>query len=157
MSAALCSLISASTNGPDDFKPEDGDDTRQRQIAEVVRRRGQKKFRDALIAAYDRKCVITGCDAIEALEAAYISPYRGEHSNHPQNGLLLRADLLSLFDLGLIAIDPISMKVVVSSQLIDTHYGDLEGHTISRPRGQTLGPSPGALKEHLKWSGIGFR
>src|SRR5271166_2192596 len=51
-----------------DFKPNERNDSRERQIAEVVRRRGQKKFRDALISAYRGKCVITGCDATEALE-----------------------------------------------------------------------------------------
>src|SRR5271155_3471993 len=42
------------------------------------------------------------------LEAAHISPYRGLQSNHPQNGLLLRADLHSLFDLGMLAVDPLT-------------------------------------------------
>ena len=86
-----------------------------------------------------------------------ISPYRSEHSNRPQNDLLLRADLHLLFDLGLIAIDPISMKVVVSSQLTCAHYRALDGQTIGRPRGQTLNPSPDALKEHLKRSRIASR
>jgi putative restriction endonuclease len=137
-----------------DFKPNEGDDTRERQIAEVVRRRGQKKFRDALIAAYGGKCVITGCDATEALEAAHISPYQGEHSNHPQNGLLLRADLHSLFDLGLIGINPANMRVIISKQLLGTHYEHHDGQAINQPIERVLAPSFEALKEHLSWSGI---
>jgi HNH endonuclease len=35
---------------------------------------------------------------LDILEAAHISPYRGEEDNHPENGLLLRADLHTLFD-----------------------------------------------------------
>jgi putative restriction endonuclease len=57
------------------------------RLAEVVRRRGQAKFRKALLAAYREKCAITGCYAVEALEAALISPYRGDYSDHLQNGL----------------------------------------------------------------------
>lgn len=83
-----------------DFEIGTGADARERQIAEVVRRRGQARFRAALIKAYDGKCAITGCDAVEALEAAHISPHRGIHTDHVQNGLLLRADIHSLLDLG---------------------------------------------------------
>ena len=136
-----------------DFKPNEGD-TRERLIAEVVRRRGQKKFRDALIAAYGGRCVITGCDATEALEAAHISPYQGEHSHHPQNGLLLRADLHSLFDLGLIAINPATMKVIISKRLLGSQYKHHDGQVIKEPTEPILGPSFEALKEHLSWSGL---
>ncbi len=99
----------AAVSDEEDFDLGDVTDLRERRIAEVVRRRGQAKFRAALIDAYEGKCVITRCDATEALEAAHISPYRGEKTNHPQNGLLLRADLHSLFDLGLIVIEPSTM------------------------------------------------
>ena len=137
-----------------DFKPNEGADTRERLIAEVVRRRGQKKFRDALIAAYGGRCVITGCDATEALEAAHISPYQGEHSHHPQNGLLLRADLHSLFDLGLVGINPATMKVIISKRLLGSQYEHHDGQVIKEPTEPILGPSFEALKEHLSWSGI---
>ena len=33
-------------------------------------------------------------------------PYKGEETNHVQNGILLRGDIHTLFDCGLIAIDP---------------------------------------------------
>lgn len=144
----------AAASKPVDFKPNEGDDTRERQIAEVVRRRGQKKFRDALIAAYGGRCVITGCDALEALEAAHISPYQGEHSHHPQNGLLLRADLHSLFDLGLIGINPTTMKVIISKRLLGSQYEHHDGQVIKQPTERILGPSFEALKEHLEWSRI---
>jgi putative restriction endonuclease len=104
-----------------DFSLESMLDDRKRQIAEVVRRQGQSKFRRMLIEAYDGKCVITGCDALEVLEAAHIVPYLGGHTNHPQNGLLLRADLHSLFDMGLLSIDPISLTVILSARLRRSH------------------------------------
>ena len=80
-------------------------DGRERAIGAIVRRRGQPAFRRALLEAYHERCAVTGCDAPEALEAAHVVPYRGVATNHPANGLLLRADLHALFDLGLIAVD----------------------------------------------------
>lgn len=129
-------------------------DLRERQIAEVVRRRGQSKFRAGLLAAYKGKCAITSCDASEALEAAHISPYRGAPSDHPQNGILLRADLHSLFDLGLLAIDPLTLEVKLAAALLATSYVDLNGRIISTPDDPNLAPSAEALTRHLEWAGI---
>lgn len=138
----------------ENFNLTDAADVRERQIAEVVRRRGQAKFRAALISAYEGKCAITGCDAVEALEAAHISPYRGSHTNHPQNGLLLRADLHALFDLGLLAIDPTTKAVILAAQLIGTSYRELMGKMIAQPTEPSFRSSPEALAQHLEWTGI---
>ncbi len=59
------------------FSPEDLKDERRRKLAEIVERRGQPVFRRKLVAAYDGKCAITGCDAVAALEAAHLKPYCG--------------------------------------------------------------------------------
>jgi len=138
----------------ENFNLDDVADVRERQIAEVVLRRGQGKFREALIAAYAGKCVISGCDAVEALEAAHISPYRGPNTNHPQNGLLLRADLHTLFDLGLLAIDPRTRSVVLADQLTTTSYAGLLGKTIAEANEPSACPSADALAQHLEWTGI---
>ena len=50
---------------------------------------------------YEGKCAVTGCDVPDVLQAAHIFPYMGPETNHPSNGLL-RADIHTLFDLGLI-------------------------------------------------------
>jgi putative restriction endonuclease len=42
--------------------------------------------------------------------AAHIAPFRGPKDNHPANGLLLRADLHTLFDVELLAIDPTTLR-----------------------------------------------
>jgi hypothetical protein len=101
-----------------------------------------------------RRCQIPGCDAVVALEAAHISPYMGELTNHVQNGLLLRADLHSLFDLGLISVDPASMRVVLSEKLQKTQYGKLAGCRIELPENPQYGPNPDALKQHLTWANL---
>lgn len=137
-----------------DFDPAAVGDGRDRQIAQVIRRRGQAGFRAALLSAYDGRCAVTGCDAADALEAAHISAYRGADSNHPQNGLLLRADIHSLFDLGLLSIDPSKMVVVLADELRSSTYAALAGATLTMPKEVSLRPSRVALAEHLKWSGL---
>ncbi|WP_370197995.1 HNH endonuclease [Bradyrhizobium diazoefficiens] len=137
----------------DDFDPSGRVDQRQRAITEVVRRRGQANFRKKLLGSYKR-CAITGCDAVEALEAAHIAPYRGDHTDHVQNGLLLRADIHSLFDLGLLSIDPKTMTVVVAQHLHKTTYGQLAGSALLLPTDPRECPSIEALANHLSWSGI---
>ena len=138
----------------DSFRPDKVEDQRERQIAEVVRRRGQAKFRAALLAAYAGRCCATECDAVEALEAAHISPYRGEGSHHAQNGLLLRADIHSLFDLGLIGVDPESMRWIVGPALKGTSYMALNNRDLLLPAEVELQPSAEALRQHLSWSGL---
>ena len=130
------------------------EDLRTRVVAEVVRRRGQPKFRAVLLRAYGGRCAITRCDAAEALEAAHISPYLGDASNHVQNGLLLRADIHSLFDLGLLAIDPSTRKVLLSEALEKSSYAEFIGKRLVRPEQPHDEPSEDALRQHCHWAGF---
>jgi predicted restriction endonuclease len=82
-------------------------DERQRKLREIGDCRGQPEFRNRLIAAYGGVCAVTGCNAVAALEACHLAPYSGAQSNHVTNGLLLRADIHTLFDLDLIGIENI--------------------------------------------------
>lgn len=131
-----------------DFTPESIEDARERVTASIVRRRGQPEFRQSLIAAYGGRCAVTGCDAVEALEAAHIMPYLGPATNRPANGLLLRADIHTLFDLNLIAIDSTTMTVVIAPSLSDTTYADIAGTTLHLPKNQHMRPNPKALDTH---------
>ena len=97
------------SNSPDEA-PTDDYDARVRATRQIVSRRGQPKFRARLLSAYVGRCAITGADAEAVLEAAHIRPYRGPESNALPNGLLLRADIHTLFDLALLAIDPASTR-----------------------------------------------
>ena len=97
---------------------------------------------------------MTGCDFAEALEAAHISPYRGEHTNDPQNGLLLRSDLHTLFDLGHLAISD-DFQVVMSSQAkVSLSYQQFHGKTLNLPERIELRPSFEVLKRHREWAGL---
>jgi hypothetical protein len=72
---------------------------RERIAAAIAGRRGQQVFRQRLLDIYGT-CLVTGCDAEGVLEAAHIQPYRGAGTFLESNGLLLRADIHTLFDLG---------------------------------------------------------
>ena len=104
--------------------------------------------------AYGNTCAVTGCDAIEALEASHIVPYLGPDTDRTSNGMLLRADVHILFDLGLIAIDTANMSVILSPRLIDTLYSRLAGRPISLPGAPGQAPSKEALNHHRAWSGL---
>lgn len=126
------------------------EDSRLRVIAEVFRRQGAARFGRELLDAYEGRCAISRFDAEPALEAAHIIPYRGAHANHIANGLLLRADLHDLFDLGLIAVDTGGMRLALAGSLAGTMYEPLDGHPLWLPEDPRLRPSPDALGRH--WS-----
>lgn len=124
------------------------EDLRQRAIASVVRRQGQPHFRRALLVAYDGKCAMSEFDAEESLEAAHIRPYSGPRSNHVQNGLLLRADMHDLFDLGLVAVDTAHETLLLSKELASTQYARYAGRRLHLPGERALWPSADLLDEH---------
>ena len=133
---------------------ETSGDGRDRAVASIVRRRGQPEFRNALIDAYGGKCATSGCDAQVALEACHITPYRGPETNTLSNGLLLRADLHTLFDLGLIAVDTANMKTIVAPELEETTYSQLEGRPVAAPNVMPSRSNITALDGHRRWAGL---
>jgi len=125
--------------------PADDYDARIRVIKQAVARRGQPKFRSKLMKAYSGRCAVTGYEAEAALEAAHLRPYRGPESNTVSNGLLLRADIHTLLDLGLVAFNPQTRKVVVSLLLAGTRYESLSGRLLAEPSQESQRPSQHAL------------
>jgi len=113
------------------FDPQNIEDARKRIARSIYYRRGQPKFRKLLLKEFEGKCVVTGCNVKETLEAAHIIPYKGEQTNVLENGLLLRADIHTLFDLGLITINSDNMKIVISPQLEGTLYMDFNDKKLS--------------------------
>lgn len=133
--------------GGEDFIPTD-DDLRQKTMAEITARRGQIAFRHALIERYGGRCVISGCTVQPVLEAAHIAPYRGEKDNHPSNGLLLRCDLHTLFDLGLLGIDPSDCTVHIAPEAAHSGYEKYQRRGLLCPT--TSMPSHEALKQRWR-------
>ena len=125
-------------------------DERQRRLQEVVQRRGQPAFRAALIRAYEGRCAVTNYDAEAALEAAHIVPYLGPQSNHVSNGLLLRADIHTLFDLDLIGVEPETLEIMLAPQLRGTCYDDIKGRSLAVTSDPSMRANKDALRERWK-------
>lgn len=113
----------------------------------MVQRRGQPEFRTSLLAAYAGRCAVTGCSAVDVLEAAHIIPYRGSHTNRIDNGLLLRADIHTLFDLGRIWIDPAAMIIQMDAELLNSEYATYYGQSLRLPPHTVHHPN----RQHLAW------
>jgi hypothetical protein len=133
-----------------DFDPSSLADGRQRILRSIMLRRGQRQFREQLLVAYGGKCCVTNCDIPELLEAAHIVPYRGDETNRIDNGLLVRSDVHTLFDCGLIAVDHRTLKLKVSERLRPTGYWKLNSKALRMPASQRDRPSPAALRFHYE-------
>lgn len=142
-------LDKAETDAEQDraFSPLDVEDARARVVTSIIRRRGQPAFRKKILATYDYRCAITDWQQIQVLEAAHIHPYKGLHTHAVTNGLLLRADLHTLFDLYLIAIEPQTRLIRLSPKLCDSAYTQYEGMPLREPT--TLSERVGT--EVLQW------
>ena len=130
------------------FDPQNVEDARKRVVANIVRRQGQPAFRKKLLAAYGKQCAITGCAQVEVLEAAHIHPYKGEHTHALSNGLLLRTDLHTLFDLYLIAIEPLTQRVRLAPALSQSDYVQYDGRPLATPTSPAAQVSVEALQWH---------
>ncbi|MBD1863278.1 MULTISPECIES: tetratricopeptide repeat protein [Trichocoleus] len=125
-------------------------EAKRKILVSIIRRQGQSLFRQNLIDVYDSRCAITNCDVEEALEAAHIIPYSDNGSNQIVNGLLLRGDLHTLFDLNLIAIEPETHTVLLHPSLRQSSYSDLHQKKLRLPSATTYKPSQEAL--HQRWN-----
>ncbi len=110
------------------LRPED-----VKVLRDIWSRRGQAGFRETLLKLYENRCAITGCETVAALEAAHVVPYSQGHHYEAKRGILLRADVHTLFDLALISIDP-STRTVVVAPGAQCDYGHLDGVKISDPK-----------------------
>ena len=121
----------------------------------VVPRMNQGAFRAVVLDVYESRCAITGHRIRPTLQAAHIRPvaHGGEH--RVDNGLLLRSDIHTLFDLGYVTVDP-TYRLRVSARLRedfgngeDLYARETAGEQIALPRGPGDRPS----REALEWHG----
>jgi hypothetical protein len=136
------------------FEPQNSKEGRQSVVDTIIKRRGPPAFRHALLEAYDYRCAITNFNAIDALEAACIVPFRGKLTHHPTNGLLLRGDIHTLFDLGKVAVDTGTMSIVMTDDLMQTSYRILAGRPLRYPKDESHRPSTEALDLHRRLAGL---
>lgn len=117
-------------------------------LRQISLRRGQKRFREKLIKHYDAVCQVTGCDILEIIEAAHIDPYSESEDNGLGNGLLLRSDIHTLFDLGYLAVEPETLKIRLHPAITGSEYDQIEG--VGLMINETNGPAIGPLRK--RWS-----
>lgn len=123
------------------------EDRRPTVMRQIKERRGQQGFRDDLRERYGDRCMISGCELMDVVEAAHIKPYREPNDHNAENGLLLRADLHTLFDLDLIGIEPTTLKVHLHPSMRLAGYETYDGVLL---RCSTAKPSPDALS--IRWA-----
>ncbi|WP_353957093.1 HNH endonuclease signature motif containing protein [uncultured Ornithinimicrobium sp.] len=130
------------------FPPPDPGASQDTEAWRALRvRRGQRRFRASLLQAYGGRCAVTGCDAEATLEAAHITPYGEGGTYETRNGLLLRADIHTLFDLQLVAVD--GRRILLHHELLNTTYErELEGVRLRLPRRATDHPDVEGLRAH---------
>lgn len=115
----------------------------------IIARRGQAAFRRALLDAYDGRCAVTGCTETNVLEAAHIVGHRSRGRYEVPNGLLLRADWHTLFDLGLWAVHPRQGTIEVSPNIAQ-EYQKFNGRRVREPNDTSLAPHSDALEKRYK-------
>ena len=101
---------------------------RRRVTVNIPARPGQREFRNAVMAACESRCVITGTDFEPALEAAHIIPVNERGNDDVSNGLCLRVDIHRLFDRNDLMID-VDGNISMSGSLSESQtYSDLPRH-----------------------------
>jgi HNH endonuclease len=137
-----------------EFDPTNAGEGKQKVTRAINLRRGQASFRKQLLRAYGGRCAITECNCEDVLEAAHILPYDGKATNHVQNGLLLRSDIHTLFDLGRIGVDASTKKVLVAKSLSKTVYTTLSDMRLRLPERKEHHPNVEVLRKHAEQWGL---
>ena len=101
---------------------------------------------------YQRRCAISGERTLPALDAAHIRPFADGGQHEASNGILMRRDIHSLFDLGYVTVSP-DMRFEVSKRIREEyengrHYYALHGTNIAMPDDFQKRPERSALTWH---------
>ena len=121
---------------------------------QLVRARvGQQAFKGLILTSYDRRCAITGNHIQPTLQAAHIRPVSLKGENRVDNGLLLRSDVHTLFDLGYLGLNQ-RYELQVSRALREEwgngqEFYDRAGQAIQVPQLRSNRPDRDAIEWHL--------
>lgn len=119
----------------------------------ILRRKGHFQLRQRLLKAYRHQCAISGCTIESVLEVASILPYAGADTYQPANGILLRADLHTLFDLHLLTIHPETRAVLIALEVQNGGYSNFANTALQLPEDPAAQPDPDLLKQHFQQCG----
>lgn len=118
----------------------------------VKPRLGQGAFRVLVTDAYGLRCAVTKERTLPALEAGHIRPYSEGGEHMVSNGLLLRRDIHSLFDLGYVTVTT-DHRFEVSSRIREEFengrdYYAMHGSKVTVPERAEFQPDHSALEWH---------
>jgi hypothetical protein len=95
---------------------------------------GQGAFRRSLLDQFGPICAMTGLAPEQTLEACHLYSYAEIGHHHKNGGLLLRRDLHTLLDCGLLRIDCVTLEIIVDKELSDfPMYWALNGSKLKVP------------------------
>jgi hypothetical protein len=105
----------------------------------IKARRGPASVRTQLLQAWGGRCAVTGCVVEDLLEVAHVTPAPPTAAARVGDAVVLRSDVHTLFDLGLMTIDE-QCRVRVSPQLHDSEYWVYNGRPIQYPESTARAP-----------------
>jgi hypothetical protein len=114
---------------PDYMIIYDEDEIEDDNIKKIIKesRPNQTTFRNNLIKKYEGKCIITGDECLDQLEACHIVPYAENKNNcMTTNGLLLKVTLHKTFDTYKWAINPTTMMIEIKKSVNEKDIGDIK-------------------------------
>lgn len=115
----------------DEITPQDDEDRRQIYARRI--RRGQSRFRKALLTLYGNQCAFTGVREDRVLEACHVLSHAETGNNQLHNGLILRADMHTLFDLRLMTVANDGLTVRVDTKRVtDPEFTRLDSGVTHR-------------------------
>jgi putative restriction endonuclease len=99
---------------------------RRYALRTIRQRLHQAMFRERVIAAYSRRCALSGLREARLVDAAHIAPDSDERLGQPdvRNGICMSKIHHAAFDAGLIGIDP-DLRVHISPRLMEMEDGPL--------------------------------
>ncbi len=156
LEAAVSRRLADGRSAPDDDDSpvEIGGPTRGEPVLTVPRLH-QGAFRALVLNAYEAHCAVTGHKIRPTLQAAHIRPVAAGGQHRVDNGLLLRSDIHTLFDLGYLTVDT-RMNVHVSPRLRHDFGNGEELYARAEERRPILLPRRRAdqpSREALEWHG----
>jgi putative restriction endonuclease len=116
-------------------------------------RLGQGAFRKLVLDAYGRRCAVSGEHTVPVLQASHIKPFADVEQHEITNGLALRSDIHTLFDLGYVTVTP-EYRFKVSDRLRDDFDNGEIYYDYARRRPTILLPGDRDLvpsRERLEW------
>jgi hypothetical protein len=105
----------------------------------IEARRGCAALRAQLLQDWGGRCAVTGCTVEALLEVAHITPAAPTAAERLGDAVVLRSDIHTLFDLGLMAFDD-QCRVRVSPQLRDSEYWAYNSQAIQHPESAARAP-----------------